>query len=411
MNSFMEETIALRLGGKDFETAATDYKFAAIKRMKAEAKKLHPELPLIDMGVGEPDRAADPVIVEILSREAGKPENRFYADNGIPEFQEAAAEYLERVYGIHELDPHQHILHGIGSKPILAMLPLVFINPGDVTLITVPGYPVLGTYTRYLGGEVYPLPLCRENDFYPDFSKIPGEIVQRAKLLYINYPNNPTGQTASPEFYRQVVEFARRNQIVVVSDASYAALTYDGQQPLSFLSVAGAEEVGVEIHSLSKAFDMTGWRLAFIAGNPKIIKAYGMVKDNTDSGQFRAIQKAGVYALRHPELTLENCKRYSRRLDILVNGLREVGFAAEKPKATFYGYVPIPKGTENGLRFETAAEAAEFLLHEALISVVPWDDAGSYLRFSVTYEAKDIDDEIRVMEELKRRLKELRLIF
>jgi LL-diaminopimelate aminotransferase len=291
------------------------------------------------------------------------------------------------------------------------MLPLVFINPGDVALITVPGYPVLGTYSQYLGGDVYPLPLRPENDFYPDFSAIPAVILKRAKLLYINYPNNPTSQVATVEFYRQVVEFAHRNQIVVVSDASYAALTYDGYKPLSLLTINGAREVGVEIHSLSKAFNMTGWRLAFIAGNPKVIKAYGMVKDNTDSGQFRALQKAGAYALNHPELTLENCARYSRRFDLLVKVLREVGFDAEKPAGTFYCYVPIPQGTANGVIFRNAAETAEFLLKEALISVVPWDDAGAYLRFSVTFEANGVEEEINIMNKLKQRLLKLNLLF
>lgn len=406
-----EDRIAERLGGRDFEAAASAYKFAAIKKMKAQARQLHPELPLIDMGVGEPDQAANPGIVEILAREAGKLENRFYADNGIPEFQEAAAVYLKKVYGLEGLDPYQNIIHGIGSKPVLAMLPLAFIDPGDVTLITVPGYPVLGTYSRYLGGEVYPLPLRPENDFYPDFSTIPAAIIKRAKLLYINYPNNPTGQVATPEFYRQVVEFAHCHKIVVVSDASYAALIYNGQRPLSFLSIDGAEEVGVEIHSLSKAFNMTGWRLAFLVGNSKIVKAYGLVKDNTDSGQFRAIQKAGIYAFSHPELTLKNCKRYSRRFDLLVNVLREVGFDAVKPAGTFYCYVPIPKGTKDGIIFKTAAETAGFLLKEALIAVVPWDDAGPYLRFSVTFEANEKAEEIRVMEEVKQRLIRLNLSF
>jgi LL-diaminopimelate aminotransferase len=411
MISFLEDAIAWRMGGKNFEVAASAYKFAVIKKMKAEIRQLHPELSVIDMGVGEPDQAVNPEMVDILAREAGKPENRFYADNGIPEFQEAAAAYLEKTYGLTGLDPYRSIIHGIGSKPILAMLPLVFINPGDVALTTVPGYPILGTYTRYLGGEVYPLPLQPANAFYPDFSAIPAAILKRAKLLYINYPNNPTGQVATPEFYRQVVDFAYRNQIIVVSDASYAALTYDGYGPLSFLSLDGAGEVGVEIHSLSKAFNMTGWRLAFVVGNPKIIKAYGMIKDNTDSGQFRAIQKAGVYALNHPELTLENCKRYSRRFDILVKVLREVGFDAVKPAGTFYCYVPIPRGTASGVIFKNAADVAEFLLKEALISIVPWDDAGPYLRFSVTYEAVDLEAELMLMEELKQRLVKLRLLF
>lgn len=402
---------AERLGGRNFGKETKLYKFAAIKQAKAGARASHPDLPLVDLGVGEPDLPADPAIVEILAREVGKSENRYYADNGIPEFQEAAARYLERVYRISGIDPYRQVLHGIGSKPILAMLPLCFINPGDVTLTTVPGYPVIATYTEYAGGEVFPLPLKRENNFFPDFSIIPPEILKRAKLLYINYPNNPTGQTATEEFYREVVEFAGSNDLIVVSDAAYAALTYDGYQPLSFLSTPGATEVGVEIHSLSKAFNMTGWRLAFLAGNPEIVRAYGTVKDNTDSGQFRAIQKAGIYALDHSELTQINCNRYSRRFDLLIPALRAVGFDALKPKASFYCYVRAPKGAKLGWPFKNAEDAASYLLKEALISTVPWDDAGAYLRLAVTFEAKNFKEEEKVVAEIKRRLLRLDLNF
>ena len=403
--------IAQRLGGENFGKAGKTYKFARIKQAKAEAVKKHPDMPLVDMGVGEPDMPADPGIVQVLAEEAGKLENRWYADNGIPEFQEAAKDYLEKVYNLRGLNPHHNILHGIGSKPILAMIPLVFIDSGDITLTTVPGYPVLGTYTEYLGGKVYKLPLLEENDFYPDFSIIPKSILQKTKLLYLNYPNNPTGQTATKDFYEESIRFASRNGIVIISDAAYAAITLDDSSPLSFLSVEGAKEVGVEIHSLSKAFNMTGWRLAFIVGSPKVVSAYGAVKDNTDSGQFRAIQKAGIYALNHPEITQENCKRYSRKFDLLVEALREVGFDAEKPRGTFYCYVPAPKGTESGTTFKTAEEASTFLIEEALISTVPWDDAGAYLRFSVTFEAESCQEEIELIIELKQRLLRLGLIF
>ena len=400
-----------RIGGRNFGSETKLYKFAIIKQAKAEARALHPDLPLIDLGVGEPDQPADGAIVEILAQEAGKPENRFYADNGISEFQEAAAQYLERVYRVEGIDPYRQILHGIGSKSILALLPLCFINPGDVTLTTVPGYPVLATYTEYLGGEVYPLPLKPENGFLPDFKAIPSEILKRAKLLYLNYPNNPTGQTATGKFYEEAADLARKNGIIVVADAAYAALTYDGYEPLSFLKVPGAAEVGVEIHSLSKAFNMTGWRLAFLAGNPDIIKAYGSVKDNTDSGQFRAIQKAGVYALNHPELTQINCERYSRRFERLVPALREIGFDAVKPKASFYCYVRAPKGSSRGQSFKNAEEAASYLVKEALISTVPWDDAGPYLRLAVTFEAQSVIEEEKTIMEIKQRLLKLGLYF
>ncbi len=403
--------ISERLGGSNFGKNIQSYKFAIIKELKARARKLNPDILLIDMGVGEPDMPAGPEIVDVLYGEAGKAENRFYSDNGIQEFYEAATGYLQKVYGVNHIDPAKNILHGIGSKPILAMLPACFINPGDITLATVPGYPVISTWTKYLGGEVYNLPLQKENNFYPDLSSIPGSILEKAKLLYINYPNNPTGQVATKEFYRQVIDFAYKHQIVVVSDAAYAALTYDGEKPLSFLSVDGAMDVGVEIHSLSKAFNMTGWRMAFLAGNSKAVSAYGCVKDNTDSGQFRAIQKAGIHAMNHPEITEEICRKYSRRFDLLVNALNESGFDARKPKGSFYCYVKCPKGAGSDVVFTSAEEVAGYFIEKALISVVPWDDAGAYLRFSVTFEAATVKEEMDIINEMKNRLSDLNLVF
>ena len=407
----MEFVVAERLGGKAFGESKEIYKFKMIKRAKAEAKKNNPDIPIIDMGVGEPDSPADPEVVKVLSKEAGKPDNRWYADNGIPEFQEAAAQYLERVYNVKDINPYENILHGIGSKAILAMLPLCFINPGDITLATIPGYPVPSTHTKYLGGDVYNLPLLEKNGFLPDLEDIPSDILKKAKLLYINYPNNPTGQVVTGEFFEEAIEFALRNDIVIIQDAAYAALTFDGYKPLSFLSIAGAEKVGVEIHSLSKAFNMTGWRIAFIAGNKQIIKAYGTVKDNTDSGQFRAIQKAGIFALNNLEITEKTCEKYSRRFDILVKALREIGFSANKPKATFFCYVNCPKGTKSGKIFRNAAEFSEFLIKKALISTVPWDDSGHYIRFSVTFSAEIPDDEIAIVKEMKARMMALKLVF
>jgi LL-diaminopimelate aminotransferase len=291
------------------------------------------------------------------------------------------------------------------------MLPICFINLGDITLATVPGYPVMSTYTNYLGGSVYNLPLTVDNGFFPDLKAIPKDVLKRAKMLYINYPNNPTGQVATSDFYKRVVEFAHENGVVVVSDAAYAAVTFNGYEPLSFLSVDGAMEIGVEVHSMSKAFNMTGWRLAFVVGNSKFISAYGTVKDNTDSGQFRAIQKAGVYALNNIELTNKINERYSRRFDLLVPALNEIGFTAQKPQGTFYCYVASPKGTKSGINFNNAEEASEYLIREAIISTVPWDDAGAYLRFSVTFEAKDMEEESKIINELKLRLKALELVF
>ncbi len=387
MNNFFDDKISDRLGGENFGKSTVIYKFELIKRAKAAAKKAHPDVELIDMGVGEPDSPADKLVVTALSEEAGKPANRWYADNGIPEFQEAAARYLEKVYGLSGIIPSENIIHGIGSKPILAMLPFCFINPGDILLTTVPGYPVTATYTRYLGGEVFNLPLEESNSFLPDFGIIPEPVLKKARMLYLNYPNNPTGAVANAEFFERVVDFARKNNIVVVNDSAYGALTYDGQRPLSFLSVKGAMDVGMEVHSLSKAFNMTGWRIGFICGNSKAVSAYATVKDNTDSGQFRAIQKAAVQALDHLEITENTAAKYSRRFDMLISALNEAGFDAKKPKGTFFCYVKAPAGTENGKVFNTAAEFSEFLIKESLISTVPWDDAGKYVRFSVTFEA------------------------
>lgn len=411
MNNFFDDKISDRLGGLNFGKSTVIYKFELIKRAKAAAKKAHPELNLIDMGVGEPDWPADNLVVKALSEEAGKPENRWYADNGIPEFQEAAAHYLEKVYGLSGIIPSEHIIHGIGSKPILAMLPICFINPGDILLTTIPGYPVTATYTKYLGGEVFNLPLTASNSFLPDLSIIPEPVLKKARMLYLNYPNNPTGAVASVEFFKQVIDFARKNNVIVINDSAYGALTYDEYKPLSYLSVEGAMDVGIEVHSLSKAFNMTGWRIGFICGNSKAVKAFGTVKDNTDSGQFRAIQKAGIHALKHTEITKSTIAKYSRRFDLLVNALKDVGFDAKKPGGTFYCYVKAPAGTENGRVFNTASEFSEFLIKESLISTVPWDDAGQYVRFSVTFEADSPLKEKEVINEMKERMKVLKLKF
>ncbi len=409
--SFFDDKIAERLGGVNFGKSTQIYKFELIKRAKAAAKIEHPDIPIIDMGVGEPDWPADPLVVQILSQEAGKPENRWYADNGIPEFQHAAAQYLRNAYGVQIENPAENIIHGIGSKPVLALLPICFINPGDILLTTVPGYPVSATYTKYLGGEVFNLPLLESNSFLPDLESISHSVLKKSKLLYLNYPNNPTGAAATQEFFKRAVDFAHRYNIVVIHDAAYSALTYDGYKPLSFLSVDGAMDVGVEVHSLSKAFNMTGWRIGFICGNPKAVKAYATVKDNTDSGQFRAVQKAAVHAFNHLEITQATIDKYSRRFNLLVQALCELGFKAKKPKGSFYCYVPAPIGTEEGVQFKTAAGFSDFLIRSALISTVPWDDAGAYIRFSVTFEADSIEKENKVIEEMKNRMKKLKLKF
>lgn len=408
---YIQHLFAERIGGSAFGKDTVLYKFEKIKRAKAAAKTAHPDIAMIDMGVGEPDDRAHDGIVETLAKEAGKRENRFYADNGIPEFKEAAARYLAQVYGVLDIDKDTEINHAIGSKPALAMLPSVFINPGDVTIMPVPNYPVLGTHTKFLGGEVYSLPLTKENGFLPQLDTVPEEIVQRTKLLYLNYPNNPTGASATVEFFEHVIAFAKKHSILVVHDSAYSALTFDNHKPLSFLSVPGAKEVGVELFSLSKAYNMTGWRMAFVAGNALAVKGFAAVKDNNDSGQFIAIQKAAVYALEHPGITKEIAQKYSRRHNLLVRALADLGFSVQKPKGSFYLYSPAPIGVEGGPHFHSAEDFSQWLITEKQISTVPWDDAGAYVRWSVTFEADGIEAEMAVIEEIKRRMSGAKFIF
>ncbi len=410
MESYIQGLIAERIGGAKFGKEDTIYKFEKIKRAKRAAMKANPSVRLIDLGVGEPDESAFPLVVDALKEEAGKRENRTYADNGIDEFMDAAVRYMERVFGVTSLDPRRHVLHAIGSKSALAMLPSVFINPGDVTIMTVPGYPVLGTHTAWYGGEIFTLPLRKENSFLPDLDSVPPEIRTRAKILLLNYPNNPTGANATRKFYEKAIEFARANGIVIIQDAAYTALTYN-TKPLSFLSVPGAMEVGVEIHSLSKAFNMTGWRMAFVVGNELIVKAFGAVKDNYDSGQFRAIQKAAIAGLDHPELTDRICEKYERRLKALVTMLKNMGFDARMPDGTFYLYVAIPRGVSGGPSFETAEDFSQYLIKEKLISSVPWDDVGHFIRFSATFEAEGEADERAILDEIQARFAGTKFIF
>ncbi|GIW80514.1 MAG: aspartate aminotransferase [Gemmatales bacterium] len=405
---WFQTLFAERIGGANYGKGTEIYKFEKIKRAKRAALAAHPERRLLDFGIGENDDMADPLVRDVMKQEVDKLENRGYADNGIFEFKEAAAAFMKRVFGV-ELDPATEINHAIGSKPALAMLPAAFINPGDVTLMTVPGYPVAGTHTKYYGGEVFNLPLLEENGFFPDLESIPADIRRRAKLLVLNYPNSPTGAVATRDFYRRVIDFAHANQVVVVQDAAHICLTFDGP-PLSFLQIDGAKEVGVEVHSLSKGFNMIGWRMAFVAGHAKIVQAFADIKDNSDSGQFIAIQKAAKAALEHPEIADRTREKYRRRLEKLVAALNQVGFQAKMPGGTYFLYVKAPKGALDRT-FANAEEASQFLIHEQSVCCVPWDNAGPYLRFSVTYLAKDEAEEDALMKETVDRLSALKLKF
>jgi LL-diaminopimelate aminotransferase len=406
-DSYIQNLFAERIGGKLYGKGTAIYKFEKIKRAKKAALAANPGAELIDMGVGEPDEMAFADCVEALAKAAGKPENRGYADNGAELYKSAAARWMQNVCGVGGINPATQIFHSIGSKGALTILPACFINPGDVALMTTPGYPVFGTHAKYYGGEVFNLPLLEKNKFLPDLNVVPADKLARARTLVLNYPNNPTGASATPQFFADVVAFAKRHNLIVIHDAAYAALVFDGR-PLSFLSTPGAMDVGVELHSMSKGFNMTGWRLGFVVGNELIVKAYADVKDNSDSGQFLAIQEACAYALDHPQITEKIAAKYSRRMSGLVDVLNKHGFAARKPRGSFFLYVRVPKSATGAAGGRTAFENAEafsqWLITQKLISTVPWDDAGAYVRFSVTFIAKDEADERRVLGEIDRRL-------
>src|SRR3954467_9816969 len=375
--SYIQNLFADRIGGKQYGRSTAIYKFEKIKRAKRAALAANPGAELIDMGVGEPDEMAFPDVIEELHKAARQPDNRGYADNGAAPYQEAAARWMKNVCGVTIEKPLEQIVHSIGSKAALAIPPQVFINPGDVALMTTPGYPVFGTHSKYLGGVVHNIPLLEKNGFLPDLNSIPADLLKKAKTLVINYPNNPTGASATPEFFSQIVDFAKKHNLIVIHDAAYAALVFEGK-PLSFLATPGAMDVGVELHSMSKGFNMTGWRLGFVVGNPLIVKAYADVKDNSDSGQFLAIQQACAYALDHPQQTQQIAAKYSRRMDGLVAVLNKHGFGAKKPKGSFFLYVKAPRATtRNGQRtvFERAQNFSQWMITENLISTVPWDDA------------------------------------
>jgi len=405
--SYIQNLFAERIGGNRFGKDTAIYKFEKIKRAKRAALAANPGAELFDLGVGEPDEPAFPEVIEKLHEEAKKADNRGYADNGGAPLKEAAARYLKNVCGV-TVDAETQVVHSIGSKAALSILPAALVNPGDVVLMTVPGYPVFGTHAKYYGGLVHNLPLLAENHFLPDLKSIPADVLAKAKVLVINYPNNPTGASATPEFFAEVVAFAKKNDIVVVHDFAYAALVFEGK-PLSFLATPGALDVGVELHSASKNFNMTGWRCGFVAGNELLVKAYATVKDNTDSGQFLGIQNATAYCFDHPEITQKIAAKYSRRMDLIVPLLAHLGFNAKKPKGSFFLYVAAPKkavAKDGGkeFTFDSGEAFSQWMITENLISTVPWDDAGAFVRFSVTFIAQGEEDEKRALAEIEKRL-------
>ncbi len=406
---YFQELFADRIGGVSYGKGNEIYKFEKIKRAKRKALADYPDRLLIDFGIGENDSLADSTVRDALYAQANREENRGYMDNGNGEFKQGVARFMKRQFGV-ELNPATQVNHCIGSKTALSMLPACFINPGDITMMTVPGYPVAGTHTRYYGGTVHRLPLLPENGFLPDLKNISDEVWEKTKMLVVNYPNSPTGQVATRAFYEEIIELAKEKRFIIVQDAAHILLTFQGE-PLSFLQVPGAMDVGVEVHSMSKGFDMIGWRIGWVCGNSKIVQAFADVKDNCDSGQFGAIQHAAVTALDNPEIPKRINAKYRRRLDKLVKCLRDCGFNCNVPGGSYFLYTQAPKGIEGGPSFANAEEASQYFITQHSIVTVPWDDAGPHLRFSVTYEAKDEAAEDHLMAETKKRICALKFKF
>jgi LL-diaminopimelate aminotransferase len=372
------------------------YLFAKIDQMKEEVKQKGADI--IDMGVGDPDLPTPPHIITALQDAANDPKNHRYPSyTGMIEFRGAVAKWYQKRFNI-SLDPHSEVISLIGSKEGIAHIPLAFVNPDDIVLIPDPGYPVYKTATLFAGGISYFMPLLKENHFLPDFSKIPEETLRKAKLMFLNYPNNPTAAVADRSFFEKAVKLAHQHQIVICHDAAYTEISFDGYQPPSILEISGAKDVAIEFHSLSKTYNMTGWRIAFAVGNPEIIAALGQVKTNIDSGVAQAIQIAGITALLGDQTPLiETRNIYQERRDLLVAGLKEAGFEVDTPKATFYLWVNIPSGF-------TSTELTSHLLTEAAVVTTPGVGFGTsgegYIRITLTVDKERIAEVVRRIKNL-----------
>ncbi|MDP8230886.1 MAG: LL-diaminopimelate aminotransferase [Candidatus Gorgyraea atricola] len=352
------------------------YLFVEIDKAKRKARAEGRDI--IDLGIGDPDEASPKEVVDVFCKAAGDPKNQRYPlDEGIPALRNKIAEWYKTRFSV-TLDPDKEVLVLIGSKEGIAHMPLAFINPGDVSLVPDPCYPPYKSGTILAGGKVHTMPLLEENNFLPDLKP-----VKKAKLLYINYPNNPTSAVCDKRFFEDAVLFARKNNVIVAHDAAYSEIAFDGYRPESFLKVAGAKELGVEFHSLSKTCNMTGWRIGFVCGNEKIISAIAKVKSNIDSGAFNAIQVAGITALDIAEKHTQRMNKiYQERRDVLVDGLNKIGWATRKPKATFYVWTRIPK------QYKSSIEFAEMVLEKANIVITPGIGMGEsgegYVRMALT---------------------------
>ncbi|OGH61065.1 MAG: LL-diaminopimelate aminotransferase [Candidatus Lindowbacteria bacterium RIFCSPLOWO2_12_FULL_62_27] len=372
--------------------------FAAIDRKKRELREKG--VDLIDLGIGDPDIPTAPHIVEALKVAAGRPENhRYPAYEGMLSFRAAAASWFKKRFGV-DLDPKTEVLSLIGSKEGIGHMVLAFCNPGDVVLATEPGYPVYKIGTIFSGGRMYELPILEENSFLPDLSHIPAGVLRKAKLLFINYPNNPTGAVAPIEFFEEAVAFSRKHRIILCHDAAYTEVVFDGYRSPSALQVPGAKDVTIEFHSLSKTYCMTGWRIGFAVGHPDLVAGLGAIKTNLDSGVFQAVQEAGIAALTGDQShTAKNNERVGRRRDLLVQALRSAGWRIDPPRATYYLWVRVPGRM-------SSADCVDRLMSEAGVVCTPGNGFGpsgeGFVRFSLTAP----DDRIA---EAARRLSKIRI--
>jgi LL-diaminopimelate aminotransferase len=360
--------------------AIPPYKFAELERQVAE--KQEAGIDVISLGIGDPDRPAFPHVVEAMAAAVADPSTHQYPSNrGRVEFREALARFYGRRFGV-EIDPEHEVIPAIGAKECIYNLCFAFLDPGDAALAADPGYPVYTGGPLLAGAEAVVMPLLSERGFAPDLDAIAAADLTRARLLFLNYPNNPTGAVVPEGLFARVVELAREHDILVVHDNAYSETTFDGYVAPSFLATPGAREVGVEVFSLSKGYNMTGWRCAAILGNREAVSAYWRLKTNVDSGLFEAVQLAGAAALSGPQDPVaEMNELYARRRDLVVGALREIGVEVAPPKGTIYVWAPVPDG-------HTSTSFAELVLEQAAVVVSPGSMYGpsgeGFFRISLT---------------------------
>ncbi len=371
------------------------YLFEEIDKAKRDAIK--EGRPIIDLGVGDPDTPTPDFIVKKLQEAVMDPSTHTYALNrGLGVLREEMAVWYKRRFNV-VLDPETEVLPLLGSKEGIAHVPLAFINPGEVVLVPSPGYPPYNSGSIFAGAKVHFMPLLKENNFLPDLESIDENVAKRAKIMHINYPNNPTGAVCDKPFYEKIIAFAKKHNIIVCSDAAYTEMSFDGYDPMSFMEVDGAKEVGVEFHSLSKTFNMTGWRVAMAVGNAEMLNGLAKVKANIDSGIFTAVQVAAIEALKNSEKIRDEMNAiYTKRRDILVEGLNAAGWNVTKPKATFYIWAPVFGGYDS-------FSLAKAILEKADIIVTPGNGFGEsgegYIRMALTVDKEEI---VEVVKRIKK---------